>query len=146
MQSPRWQSHEPAYLRRRFFAAIVDHIIAIPLTQFLVHLLVLGIGPLSHGYQLLWSQALYPLYFFVTAGLFSTSLGKVMLGMTIVHQTTGQRLTWKDAFFREVLGRQLNAYLFPVGLVGVRRRYSRAQTIADEVGKTVVVRKRKQPS
>lgn len=146
LSSTRWNTHTPAYLRRRLFAALLDHAIAIPLSHALLLLIMQRTGPLSHGYQLLWLQFLYPTYFFLVAGLTSTSLGKKLLGVIIVDQQTGARITWKHAFLREVIGRQLNAFLFPVGLVGVRRSYSRAQTIADEVGHTVVVRKKPKKS
>lgn len=138
-QLPLWKTHQPAYLRRRLWAAILDHFLAIPFTQVL-YLLLFSWANLSTGYQLVLLQLLYPTYFFLLAGLFSTSFGKWVFGLSIVDAVHGTPLTWKGAWLREIVGRLLNAFLFPVGLITVVRSHSRAQTIADEVGQSVVLR------
>lgn len=142
-----WKATRPAYMRFRFLASLIDHA--------LFGLMALFVLPICvHGVQLFYPQTnsvviqtcaqsvLYLLYFSLWTSVFSTTPGKWVCRLRVLDAQTGQRLTLKQAWNREGIGRFVCGMLIsPVGYLTVLNPHSRAQTWADLWAGTVVVRR-----
>lgn len=81
----------------------------------------------------------YYVYFALMTKLFQQTLGKMIVGIKVI-QTDEGKLTWKDVFFREVVGRILHNVFFALKLLYLIVAFTREkQGIHDMIGNTRVV-------
>lgn len=102
----------------RAVAFIIDGLAVWGLSQILIHpiLQLLGIGNLYFltpmlSVENITTGVLYFLYFILMTYYAKATLGKMVTGITVVSQN-GEKLTFKQVIFRELVGRYINNKLW----------------------------------
>lgn len=102
----------------RAVAFIIDGLAVWGLNQILIHpiLQLLGIGNLYFltpmlSVENITTGVLYFLYFILMTYYAKATLGKMVTGITVVSQN-GEKLTFKQVIFRELVGRYINNKLW----------------------------------
>jgi len=81
----------------------------------------------------------YYVYFAVLTKLFQQTLGKMIVGIKVIQEEKGL-LTWKDVFYREVIGRILHNVFFILKILYLVVAFTKEkQGIHDMIGNTRVV-------
>lgn len=85
------------------------------------------------------AAVVYYAYFALMTKLFQQTLGKMIVGIKVIQEDDAQ-LTWKDVFFREVVGRILHNVFFALKLLYLIVAFTKEkQGIHDMIGNTRVV-------
>lgn len=81
----------------------------------------------------------YYVYFALMTKIFHQTLGKMIVGIKVIQEDLAP-LTWKDVFFREVVGRILHNVFFALKLLYLIVAFTKEkQGIHDMIGNTRVV-------
>jgi len=137
-----WKEIRPAYLGVRFLASIVDHVLFIIVSSLIFTLMIKSQLKPSTTAQLLIEVAMYFSYFAFLTGFFGTTPGKAIWKIRVINATSGKKVTMRASVIREFFGRFACLFLSPMGYITVLTKHSRAQTYADIVAHTLVVRKK----
>lgn len=82
---------------------------------------------------------IYYLYFAIMTKLFQQTLGKMIVGIKVVQENS-ELLTWKDVFYREVVGRIIHNVFLILKLMYLVVAFTKEkQGIHDMIGNTKVV-------
>ncbi|MEN2982883.1 MAG: RDD family protein [Thermus sp.] len=125
---------------RRLAASLMDGLILVPLSLFLLALA--GIPPLE-GAPGFWDDLLFnwlPGWAYYTAftALYGATPGKMLLGLRVVR-TDGQPMDWTTALMREVVGKTLSTLPLLLGYLWAFF-HPRRQAWHDLIADTLVVR------
>ena len=126
-----------ATMRRRAFAAGLDHLFAMLLASLFTTPLALMKTPLFWQMvsQLLW----FFLYFFLFAAFFSCTPGKWLSKLRIVHCKDHTPPPLLSCFLREFPGRMACMWLSPLGYVTAHHKDCRGRTLSDLLAGTMVI-------
>lgn len=82
---------------------------------------------------------IYYLYFLLMTKFFGQTVGKMILGLKVIHHGDG-KLTWIDLFFREVIGRFIYNVFFLLKLLYIIIGFTNEkQGLHDMIGNTRVI-------
>lgn len=124
---------------RRFAASLLDGLILVPLSFFLMYLA--GLDPL--GVRTPWQDFLFNwlpswVYAVVFTALYGATPGKMVLGLKVVRND-GRPVDWLTAFMREVVGKTLSTLPLLLGYFWAFFHPKR-QAWHDLIADTLVVR------
>lgn len=137
--------HQYAGFWMRFGAYIIDVILIASINGILLSplLLVNGGFPIDIG---LWTlnaiiaTVIYYSYFILFTKLFQQTLGKMIVGIKVIHKDDTP-LTWSDLFFREVVGRIIHNVFLILKLLYLAVAFSdEKQGFHDMIAETRVVK------
>jgi len=82
---------------------------------------------------------IYYIYFLLMTKFFGQTVGKMILGLKVIHHKDG-KLTWMDLFFREVIGRLIyNVFFLLKPLYFIIGFTNEKQGLHDMIGNTRVI-------
>ncbi len=128
----------------RLVAYIIDVIVISSINTLLLSpaLLLYGEETLQIGFWTingLLALLIYYLYFALMTKLFQQTLGKMILGIKVM-QMEEESLSWRDVFYREVVGRILHNVFFLLKLMYLSIAFSdEKRGVHDMIGNTKVV-------
>lgn len=148
LDAEAWSVYRPASMRLRFLAALIDHILigflASGATQWALAYIHTHKHLRPHQTLLIGvlQTSLLLIVFVLVTSIFSTTPGKSLLGLKIIHAKDGRPISFWQVVWREGIGRFLCMLFLPVGYVTAGLKHYRFRTVADMLAKTVVVKKR----
>jgi|SRR5690625_1361812 len=128
----------------RFWAYLIDVIIVFSINGIVLSPLTFVNGgfPIEVSFWTLnglLAGVIYYVYFLIMTKVFQQTVGKMILGLRVVGEN-GNRLSWNDLIFREVIGRFIyNVFLILKLLYIVVAFSDEKQGIHDMIGNTRVV-------
>lgn len=135
-----------ASFSRRFVAMIVDFVLCVGLLVVLIMLSTLGISSAEESVNLIVGILTIVTIFLVLVVppffiyKFSATPGKKIMGIKVVD-VDGSKLTWKQAFIREVFGKGLSGLVWNLGYLWAIWDKNQ-QTWHDKMAHTIVVKSR----